>query len=160
MQSRVSRTVKQPTIRHEARILQFLRGQPAILAVYGYGQMDHFKYMAMELLGPGIAEQQKDGAGVLAKAVIRIVSQAVRRFQSGLDTILSSARSSQYCSTFTRSGSYIATSNPTIFFALLTTHQRSNSLTLVFQNRFSHDKPGRDNYDPLKDRRHIVGSFH
>ena len=31
----------------------------------------------MELLGPSIAEQQKDSAGVLAKTVIRIVDQAV-----------------------------------------------------------------------------------
>jgi predicted Ser/Thr protein kinase len=77
--SRVSRTVKRPTLRHETRVLQFLQGQAAIPAVYGYGQLEHFEYMAMELLGPSIAEQQKDGAGVMVKTVIRVVDQAVRR---------------------------------------------------------------------------------
>jgi predicted Ser/Thr protein kinase len=77
--SRVSRTVKRPTLQHETRVLQFLRGQAAIPAVYAYGQLEHFEYMAMELLGPSLAEQQKDGAGVMVKTVIRVVDQAVRR---------------------------------------------------------------------------------
>ena len=76
--SRVSRTVKRPTLWHETRVLQFLKGQAAIPAVYGYGQLEHFEYMAMELLGPSIAEKQEDGAGVMVKTVIRIVDQAVR----------------------------------------------------------------------------------
>lgn len=77
--SRVSRTVKRPTLRHEIRVLEFLKGQAAIPAVYGYGQLEHFECMAMELLGPSIAEQQKDGAGVMVKTVIRVADQAVRR---------------------------------------------------------------------------------
>jgi predicted Ser/Thr protein kinase len=79
--SRVSRTVKRPTLRHETRVLQFLKGQAAIPAVYGYGQLEHFEYMAMELLGPSIAEQQKDGTSVMVKTVIRVVDQAVRRIR-------------------------------------------------------------------------------
>jgi predicted Ser/Thr protein kinase len=77
--SRVSRTVKRPTLRHEARTLQFLKGHPAIPAVYGYGHLEHFEYMAMEPLGPSVAEQQKDGAAVMVKTAIRVVDQAVRR---------------------------------------------------------------------------------
>ena len=59
-------------------MLQFLKGQAAIPAVYGYSQLEHFEYMAMELLGPGIGEKQEDGAGVMVKTVIRIVDQAMR----------------------------------------------------------------------------------
>jgi predicted Ser/Thr protein kinase len=76
--SRVSRTVKRPTLRHEARTLQFLKGHPAIPAVYGYGHLEHFECMAMELLGPSLGEQQKDGTAVMVETVIRVVDQAVR----------------------------------------------------------------------------------
>ena len=76
--SRVSRTVKRPTLRHETRVLQLLKGQAAIPLIYGYVQLEHFEYMAMELLGPSIAEQQKGAAGVMVKTVIRVVDQAVR----------------------------------------------------------------------------------
>jgi len=75
----VSRTVKRPTLRHEARTLQLLKSHPAIPDVYGYGHLEHFEYLAMELLGPSIAEQQTDGASVTVKTVIRVVDQAVRR---------------------------------------------------------------------------------
>jgi len=77
--SRVSKTVKRPTLRHETRVLQLLKGQAAIPVVYGYVQLDHFEYMAMELLGPSIAEQQKGTAGVTVMTVIRVMDQAVRR---------------------------------------------------------------------------------
>jgi hypothetical protein len=79
--SRVSRKVKRPTLQHETRVLQILRGNPSIPLVYGYGQLEHFEYMAMELLGPSIAEQRKDGAGVMVNTVIRVVDQAVRRIR-------------------------------------------------------------------------------
>ena len=74
-------TVKRPTLQHETRVLQLLKGQAAIPDVYGYGQLEHFEYMAMELLGPSIAEQQMDGTGVRVKTVIRVVDQAVRRIR-------------------------------------------------------------------------------
>lgn len=47
--------------------------------MYGYGQLDHFEYMAMELLGPSVADQQQKGdAGVMVETVIRVVYQVVR----------------------------------------------------------------------------------
>jgi predicted Ser/Thr protein kinase len=73
--------VKRPTLQHETRVLQYVKGQAAIPTVYGYGQLEHFEYMAMELLGPSIVERQKDGAGVMVNTVIRIVDQAVRRIK-------------------------------------------------------------------------------
>jgi predicted Ser/Thr protein kinase len=82
--SRVSKTVKRSNLRHETRVLQYLKslkGHAAIPAVYGYGQLEHFEYMAMELLGPSLAKQQKDGACVMVKTVIRVVDQAVRRIR-------------------------------------------------------------------------------
>jgi len=60
-------------------VLQSLEGQAAIPILYGYGQLEHFEYLAMELLGPSVAELQKDGAGVIEETVIRVVDQAVRR---------------------------------------------------------------------------------
>jgi hypothetical protein len=62
-------------------VLQYLKGHAAIPAVYGYGHLEHFEYMAMELLGPSIAEKKKDGAGVMVKTVIQVVDQAVRRIR-------------------------------------------------------------------------------
>jgi len=54
-----------------------LKGQAAIAAEDGYVQL--FEYMAMELLGPRIAEQKTDSAGVMVKTAIGVVDQAVRR---------------------------------------------------------------------------------
>jgi predicted Ser/Thr protein kinase len=73
--------VKRSTLRHETRVLQLLKGQDAIPAVYGYGQLDHFEYISMELLGQSLAELQKDGAGVMVKTVSRVLDQAVCRIQ-------------------------------------------------------------------------------
>ena len=36
----------------------------------------------MELLGPSLAERQKDGAGVMVKTVIRLMDQAVCRIRT------------------------------------------------------------------------------
>lgn len=77
--SRVSNKVKRPILQHEARVLQVLQGGPLIPVVYGYGQLEHFEYMAMELLGPSVADQQqKGGAGVMVETVIRVVYQVGR----------------------------------------------------------------------------------
>jgi predicted Ser/Thr protein kinase len=77
--SRASKKLKQTLLRHESRVLQLLQGQDAIPALYGYGHLEHFEYISMELLGPRIAEQLKEGAGVSEKTVVRIIGQAVRR---------------------------------------------------------------------------------
>jgi predicted Ser/Thr protein kinase len=69
--------VKRPILRHETRVLQLLQGHASIPSVYGYGQLEHFEYMAMELLGSSVAKHE-DGAGVAVKTVIRVVDQAVR----------------------------------------------------------------------------------
>ncbi|KAK0436251.1 putative casein kinase-1 hhp1 [Armillaria borealis] len=57
--SRVSTRVGRPTLQHETRIIRLLKGHASIPCVHAYGQLGHFKYMAMEILGPSVAKQQK-----------------------------------------------------------------------------------------------------
>ncbi|PBK65326.1 kinase-like protein [Armillaria solidipes] len=78
--SRVLTRVKLPTLQHETRILQLLKGHASIPCVYAYGQLEHFEYIAMEILGPSVAEQQKKngpGTGLMLKTVIRIMDQVL-----------------------------------------------------------------------------------
>ena len=73
--SRVSQRVKRTVLRYESRVLQLLQGHPAIPAIYGYGQLPHFEYLAMELLGPSI---KGCTTGPLAvTTVVRVVLQMV-----------------------------------------------------------------------------------
>lgn len=76
--SRVSKRVKRPILRHEIRLLQLLKDHPTIPTVYGYGQLDHFEYIAMELLGPSVGHKVKDHGGLMVNTVIRIQDQVVR----------------------------------------------------------------------------------
>lgn len=48
---RVSQRVRRPHLQHEARILRTLEGHPAIPRIFAYGHLQHFEYLAMELLG-------------------------------------------------------------------------------------------------------------
>ncbi|KAG5647184.1 hypothetical protein DXG03_001143 [Asterophora parasitica] len=71
--SRVSKKVARSTLRHEACILQLLQGHGAIPALLGYCHFKHFEFIAMELLGPSVAEQKKDGAGLAALQHIHLL---------------------------------------------------------------------------------------
>ena len=73
--SRVSQRVKRTILRYESRILQLLQGHPAIPAIYGYGQLPHFEYLAMELLGPSIKNCATGPVAVIT--VVRVVLQMV-----------------------------------------------------------------------------------
>ncbi len=78
--SRVSTRVKRPIFQHKTRILQLLKGHDSIPVVHAYGQLEHFEYMAMEILGPSVAEQQQKNnpaTGLMLKTVIRIMDQVV-----------------------------------------------------------------------------------
>ncbi|PBK83679.1 hypothetical protein ARMGADRAFT_944551, partial [Armillaria gallica] len=53
---------------HNTHILSLLKGQVTIPCVFAYGQLKNFQYMAMKILGLGIAEQWKKnrpGTGVM-----------------------------------------------------------------------------------------------
>ncbi|CAA7270756.1 unnamed protein product [Cyclocybe aegerita] len=75
--SRISKKVKRSFLQHEIRVLQLLQGQASIPAVYAYGRLPHFEYMAMELLGPSVAQMLKEGAGLLVETVIQVVDQTL-----------------------------------------------------------------------------------
>ncbi|KXN86020.1 Casein kinase I isoform alpha [Leucoagaricus sp. SymC.cos] len=71
--SRSSQRRKRPILQYESRVLQLLQGHPAIPEIFGYGQMPHFEYMAMELLGPSISEVAKGPVSVTTAT--RVVQQ-------------------------------------------------------------------------------------
>ncbi|TDL20435.1 kinase-like protein [Rickenella mellea] len=139
--SRVSKKVQRPALQHEIRILQLLQGHVAIPAVYGYGHLEHFEYMSMELLGPSIAEQQKEGAGVMVKTVIQILDQALAALQHihALGIVHRDVKPEN----------------------LLCSADDSFTIKIIdfgISKPFSHGHPTK--YDPLKERRHITGSIY
>ncbi|SJL02837.1 uncharacterized protein ARMOST_06175 [Armillaria ostoyae] len=139
--SRVSTRVKRPIPQHETRILQLLKGQVAIPVVYAYGQLEHFEYMAMEILGPSVIEQRKKidpGTGLMLKTFIRIVDQAL----AGLEHIHSHGTLHRH----------IKPEN------ILCGLDDSTIKIIDFgiSKPISHGPPSK--YDPLKDRKTIVGS--
>jgi hypothetical protein len=78
--SRVSQRVKRTILRYESRILQLLQGHPAIPAIYGYGHLPHFEYLAMELLGPSIKDCTTGPVAVTtaSRTVLQMVCAALR----------------------------------------------------------------------------------
>ncbi|PBK84413.1 kinase-like protein [Armillaria gallica] len=139
--SRVSKRVKQPTLQHETRILQLLKGHASLPCVHAYGQFEHFEYMAMEILGPRVAEQQKkNGArtSLMLTTVILIIDQAL----AGLEYIHSLGILHRD----------IKPEN------LLCTLDDSTIKIIDFglSKPISHGPPNK--YDPLKDRKTLVGS--
>ena len=102
----------------------------------------------MDLLGPSIAEQQKDGAGVMVKTVIRIVDQAVHRIRFPASySVLNVA-----CSSLGIVHRDIKPEN------LLCALDDLSTIKIIDFSLFSHCQPSK--YNPLKDRRHIVGSLY
>ncbi|KAL5639013.1 hypothetical protein ACGC1H_003402 [Rhizoctonia solani] len=55
-QSRVSLRVKRPLLQHEARVLKWLGGHAAIPQVYGYGRIEHFELLSMQLLDKSLGD--------------------------------------------------------------------------------------------------------
>ncbi|PBK77698.1 kinase-like protein [Armillaria solidipes] len=141
--SRVSKKVKRPMLQHETRVLQLLKGQAAIPLVYAYGQLEHFEYIAMEILGSSVAEKQKNmnvpGAGMMLTTVIRIVDQVL----AGLEHIHSLGIVHR---DIKPSNLLCALDDSTI-----------KIIDFGISKPFSHGQPSK--YDPLKDRRAIIGSL-
>ncbi|KAK0450559.1 putative casein kinase-1 hhp1 [Desarmillaria tabescens] len=115
--------------------------QAAIPSVYGYGQLEHFEYMAMEILGPSVAEQhQKNGPGVMLNTVTQIVGQAL----AGLEHIHSL-------------GIVHRDIKPENFLCTLD-DSTIKIIDFGISKPFSHDQPSK--YEPLTERRAIVGSLY
>ncbi|KAF9219636.1 kinase-like protein, partial [Gyrodon lividus] len=129
---------------HETRLLELLKGQAAIPAIYGYGQLDHFEYMSIELLGLSISELQKDGAGVTVKTVIQFMDQALAALQHihSLGIV--------HCDI-----------KPENFLCALDDPSTIKLINFGISKPFLHDQSvSRRKYDPLKERRHIVRSLY
>ncbi|KAK0450539.1 putative casein kinase-1 hhp1 [Desarmillaria tabescens] len=141
--SRVSMRVKRPILRHETRILQLLKGQASIPLVYAYGQLEHFEYMAMEILGLSVSERQKTngtGTGMMLTTVIRIVDQVL----AGLEHIHSLGIVHR---DIKPENLLCASDDSTI-----------KIIDFGISKPFSRSQPSK--YDPLKDRRSIIGSLY
>ncbi|KAF8801420.1 kinase-like protein [Phlegmacium glaucopus] len=139
--SRASKKLKRTLLRHESRVLQLLQGQDAIPALYGYGHLEHFEYISMELLGPSIAEQLKEGAGVSEKTVVRIIGQALAGLQHlhGLGIVHRDIK-------------------PENILCSLDDASKIKIVDFGISKPFSCGPPSK--YDPLKEHRRIVGSLY
>ncbi|GJJ06374.1 hypothetical protein Clacol_000565 [Clathrus columnatus] len=73
--SRSPLRVKRPSLQHESRVLQLLQGHPAIPKLYGYGHLEHFEYLSMEILEPTVGAKGCEALTVIF--VIRIVEQVL-----------------------------------------------------------------------------------
>ncbi|KAG2354573.1 kinase-like domain-containing protein, partial [Suillus spraguei] len=54
--SRASCALKSTLLNHERRVLQRLQGHPSIPRALAYGRLEHFEYLAIQLLGTNLAE--------------------------------------------------------------------------------------------------------
>ncbi|ETW77752.1 hypothetical protein HETIRDRAFT_241720, partial [Heterobasidion irregulare TC 32-1] len=69
-----STRLRRPHLKHEAHVLQLLRGHPAIPHAVAYGHLEHFEYLALELLGPSLNDAVPQ-QGMEVKMVARIALQ-------------------------------------------------------------------------------------
>ncbi|TDL24369.1 kinase-like protein [Rickenella mellea] len=139
--SRISNPVKRSVLQHESRILQLLKGHASIPAVYGYGRLEHFEYISMELLGPSLAKQKNDGAGMMTKTVIRIVVQVLAELQHIHDL-----------------GIVHRDIKPENLLCSLEDPSTIKIIDFNVSKPFSRDQPTK--YDPLKEKRHIMGTIY
>ncbi|QRV96203.1 kinase domain protein [Ceratobasidium sp. AG-Ba] len=73
--SRVSLRVNRTLLQHEARVLRFLSGHPAIPEVYAYGRTDHFELLSLELLERSLSEVVKESGSIPITTVLEIADQ-------------------------------------------------------------------------------------
>ncbi|KAM6494724.1 Protein kinase-like domain containing protein [Amanita muscaria] len=137
--SRVSQRLNRTIIRYESRILHLLQGHPAIPAIYGYGQLPHFEYLAMELLGPSVKDCATGPVAVIT--VVRVVLQML----SALEHIH-------------KHGFVHRDIKPENVLSSLTDPSRIVLIDFGISRRIKPAPPTR--YDPLKESRYIVGTLH
>ena len=73
-------TLKRTLLKYEAKIFKRLGDHPAIPKLYGYGHFEHFEYLAIELLGNSLSDQDKFARGFSIQEVADIGVQLVRCF--------------------------------------------------------------------------------
>ncbi len=125
--------------------------------MYAYGQLEHFEYIAMEILGLSVTEHlNRPGAGVMLTTVIRIVDQVVRKSKFGASEITDTAAQLQDSSISTPLGIVPSLTSSLLTFSVHLINRQSKSSTLEYPSLFLIGQPSK--YDPLKDRRVIIGS--
>ncbi|KAM6499474.1 putative casein kinase-1 hhp1 [Amanita muscaria] len=137
--SRVSQRVNRTVLRYECRILRLLQGHPAIPAIYGYGHLPHFEYLAMELLDPSVKNCTTGPVAVIT--VVRVVLQML----SALEHI----HKHDFVHRDIKPEN--ALSSPTDLSKIVL-------IDFGISRRIKPAPPTR--YDPLKESRHIVGTLH
>lgn len=63
-------------------MLKALRGHPAIPEILGYGRVQHFEYLSLQLLGQSLGDVLKEGGPISLEATLEIADQMVSRFDS------------------------------------------------------------------------------
>ncbi|CAE6491813.1 unnamed protein product [Rhizoctonia solani] len=76
-QSRVSLRVKRPLLQHEARVLKWLAGHAAVPQVYGYGRIEHFELLSMQLLDKSLGDVVDEHGPLPVDRVFDIADQLV-----------------------------------------------------------------------------------
>lgn len=76
--SRVSLRVKRTLLHYEANLMCLLTGHPSIPAVLAYGRVEHFEYLAMELLGHSLGDIVKHEGRQPLQFVLHVADQMVR----------------------------------------------------------------------------------
>ncbi len=143
-------------LQHETRVLQLLKGQAAIPLVYAYGQLEHFEYIAMEILGLSVTERlNRPGAGVMLTTVIRIVDQVVRKKQIRASEITDTAAQLAGLEHIHSLGIVHRDIKPANLLCALD-NSTIKIIDFGISKPLSHGQPSK--YDPLKDRRAIIGS--
>ncbi|TFK42013.1 kinase-like domain-containing protein [Crucibulum laeve] len=137
--SRVSQRVKRTILRYESTVLQLLQGHPAIPVIYGYGQLPHFEYLAMELLGPSVKECATSRVPV--KTVVSVIEQML----SALEHVY-------------KCGFVHRDIKPENLLCSLTDPSKVMLIDFGISQRIKSGPPQK--YDPLKESRHIVGTLH
>jgi len=75
--SRASLTLKHTELNHERLILQRLQGNASIPKVLAYGRVEHFEYLAIELLGESFEAIGKRCGPLPGFNVLAIAAQMV-----------------------------------------------------------------------------------
>ncbi|KAG8761841.1 hypothetical protein FRC11_012756 [Ceratobasidium sp. 423] len=76
-QSRVSKRIRRPLLEHEARVLKLLVGHPAIPQVYGYGRIEHFELISMQLLDKSLGDTVDTEGPLPIPIVFGVASQLI-----------------------------------------------------------------------------------
>ena len=74
---RVSLLIKHTLFQHEAAVLKTLRRHPTIPDVYGYGRVEHFEFLSMQLYEQCLGDLMSETSPLPVPAALHIMDQLV-----------------------------------------------------------------------------------